>query len=84
MAECSCRSVNAHSASSSCCPTQVNLTTPAERFGRVAGGDGDGGIRRRLHDDDRLAAQGRIFLLFARRKEGVEIEEQPLDGVVGR
>jgi hypothetical protein len=30
MAECSCRSVNAHSASSSCCPTQVNLTTPAQ------------------------------------------------------
>ena len=28
MAECSCRSVNAHSASSFCCPTQVNLTTP--------------------------------------------------------
>jgi glutathione S-transferase len=30
MAECSCRSVNAHSASSSCCPTQVNLTTPEQ------------------------------------------------------
>jgi hypothetical protein len=29
MAECSCRSVNAHSASSSCCSRQVNLTTPA-------------------------------------------------------
>jgi hypothetical protein len=28
-----------------------------------------------------LAAQGRVFLLFARHKEGVEIEEQPLDGV---
>ena len=31
-----------------------------------------------------LAAQGRVLLLLARRKEGVEIEEQPLDGVVGR
>jgi len=55
----------------------------AERLGRVAGGNGDGAVRRRLHDDDRLAARGRVFLLFARRKEGVEIEEQPLDGVVG-
>jgi hypothetical protein len=43
-----------------------------------------GGIRRRLHDDDRLAAKRRIVLLFARREEGVEIEEQPLDGVLGR
>jgi len=34
-------------------------------LGRVAGGDRDGGIRRRLHDDDGLSAQGRIFLLFA-------------------
>jgi hypothetical protein len=32
----------------------------------TARGDRDGGIRRRLHDDDGLAAQGRIFLLFAR------------------
>jgi hypothetical protein len=32
MAECSCRSVNAHSASSFCCPTQVNLTTPRFRY----------------------------------------------------
>jgi GMP synthase (glutamine-hydrolysing) len=32
MAECSRRSVNAHSASSSCCPTQVNLTTPHPEF----------------------------------------------------
>jgi hypothetical protein len=49
----------------------------------IAGGNRDGGIRWRLHDDDGLAAQGRVFLLFARRKEGVEIEEQPLDGVLG-
>ena len=55
----------------------------AESLGRVAGGNGDGGIRRCLHDDDRLPAQGRVFLLLARRKEGVEIEEQPLDRVVG-
>ena len=31
----------------------------AECLGRVAGGDRDGGIRERLHDDDGLAAQGR-------------------------
>jgi hypothetical protein len=53
----------------------------AEGFGGVAGGNCAGGIRRRLHDDDGLAAQGRVFPLFARRKEGVEIEEQPLDEV---
>ena len=56
----------------------------AEAFGRVAGGNGAGGVRERLHDDDGLAAQGRVFLLFARCKEGVEIEEQPLDLVIGR
>jgi hypothetical protein len=56
----------------------------AERLGRVAGGNGDGGIRRNLHDDDRLVAQGRVFLLLARRKEGVEIEEQPLHRILGR
>jgi hypothetical protein len=50
----------------------------------VAGGNREGGIRHRLQDDDRLAAQGRIFLLFARRKKGVEIEEQPLDGIFDR
>jgi hypothetical protein len=32
------------------------------------------GFRRHLHDDHGLAAQGRTFLLFARREEGVEIE----------
>jgi hypothetical protein len=41
----------------------------AESLGGVAGGDGDGGIGERLHDDDRLAAQGWIFLLFARCKK---------------
>jgi hypothetical protein len=56
----------------------------AERLGRVAGGNGDGGIRQRLHDDDRLAAQRRVFLLFARRKKGVQIEEQPLNRSFGR
>ena len=49
-------------------------------LGRVAGGDRDGGFRRCLHDNDRLAAQGRGLLLLARREEGVEIEEQPLNG----
>ena len=51
----------------------------AERLGGVARSDRAGGIRQRLHDDDGLAAQGRVFLLFARRKKGVEIEEHPLD-----
>jgi hypothetical protein len=55
----------------------------AEALGLVAGGDRASRAGQRLHDDDRLAAQGRIVLLFARREEGVEIEEQPLDGVVG-
>lgn len=55
----------------------------AESLGRVAGGNGDGRIRRRLHDDDGLAAQGRGLLLLARRKEGIEIEEQPLDSRLG-
>ena len=54
-----------------------------KRLGRVAGGDGDGAIRQRLHDDDGLAAQGRGLLLLARRKERIEIEEQPLDGRLG-
>jgi hypothetical protein len=53
-------------------------------LGLVAGGDRAGRVRLRLHDDDRLPAQGRIVLLFARREDGVEIEEQPLDGVFGR
>ena len=56
----------------------------AESLGGVAGGNRDGAVRRRLHDDDGLAAQGRGLLLLARRKERIEIEEQPLDGVVGR
>ena len=56
----------------------------AEGLGRVAGGDGDGGIRQRLHDNDRLAAQGRVFLLLVRREEGVEVQEQPLNRVFGR
>jgi len=51
------------------------------RDARRARGNGAGGIRERLHDDDGLAAQGGIFLLFARCKKGVEIEEQPLDGI---
>jgi hypothetical protein len=56
----------------------------AESLGRVAGGDRDGGIRERLHDDHGLAAQGRGLLLLARRKESVEIEEQPLHRIFGR
>jgi hypothetical protein len=56
----------------------------AECLGRVAGGDRDRGIRERLHDDHGLAAQGRGLLLFARRKESVEIEEQPLHRILGR
>ena len=55
----------------------------AKTFGHIAGGDRDGGIRQRLDDDDRPAAQGGVFLLLARRKEGVEIEEQPLHRVLG-
>jgi hypothetical protein len=55
----------------------------AECLGRVAGGDRHRGIRERLHDDHGLAAQGRGFLLLARRKESVEIEEQPLHRVFG-
>jgi hypothetical protein len=47
-----------------------------EGLGGVAGGNGDSAIRQRLHDDDRLAAQGRGLLLLARRKEGVEVEER--------
>src|ERR1700730_12018022 len=54
-------------------PTLVAVTKP---LGWVAGGNRAGGIRQRLHDVDGLAAQGRVFLLFARCKEGVEIEEQ--------
>lgn len=56
----------------------------AERLGRVARGNRDGEFRERLHDDDGLAAQGRGLLLLARRKEGVEIEEQPLHRMFGR
>jgi len=55
-----------------------------ERLGRVAGGDRHGGIRQCLHDDNRLPAQGRVFLLLARRKEGVEIEEQSLHRIFCR
>jgi hypothetical protein len=54
-----------------------------EALGLVAGSDRTGGIRRRLHDDDRLPAQGRIVLLLARREESVEVEEQPLDEGIG-
>jgi hypothetical protein len=59
-------------------------SSAAECLGRVAGGDGHGGFRQRLHDDHRLPAQGRVFLLLARRKEGIEVEEQPLHRVSGR
>ena len=55
----------------------------AEGFGRVAGGDRHGGIRQRLDDDDGLPAQARVFLLLARREEGVEVEEQLLHRSVG-
>jgi hypothetical protein len=37
-----------------------------------------------LHDDDRFAALGWIFLLLGRRKKGVEFEEQLLDDTLGR
>jgi hypothetical protein len=62
--------------------SQIDTTSriDTERLGRIAGGNRDRAIRRRLHDDDRLPAQGRVFLLLVRRKEGVEIEEQPLTG----
>jgi hypothetical protein len=66
------------------CIPDEGVGLDAESLGRVAGGDDAGALRQRLHDDDRLVAQRRIFLLFARRKEGVEIEEQPLDRIFGR
>ena len=56
----------------------------AEPLGFVAGGDRAGGAGQRLHDDDRLPTQGRIILLFARCEEGIEVEEQPLGGLIGR
>jgi hypothetical protein len=62
--------------------SRVGLDT--EGLGRVTGGDRHRGIRQDLHDNDRLSAQSGIFLLFARRKESVEIEEQPLHRSVGR
>ena len=37
----------------------------------------------RLVPRDPLPAQGWVFLLLARRKEGVEIEEQPLHRMLG-
>ena len=37
---------------------------------------------QRLHDNDGLAAQCRVFLLLARRKEGVEVQEQPLHRII--
>ena len=43
----------------------------ADRLGRVAGGDRHGGFRRRLYDDNRLPAQGRVLLLLARREKGL-------------
>ena len=49
----------------------------AESLGRVARGDGAGGLRHRRHDDDRLAPQLRILLLLARGKKTVEIKNQP-------
>jgi hypothetical protein len=55
----------------------------AESLGGVAGGNGDSAVGRRLHDNDRLAAQGRGLLLLARCKEGIKIEEEPLDGRLG-
>jgi hypothetical protein len=51
---------------------------------RVARRDRHGGICQSLHDDDRPPAQGWVFLLLARRKEGVEIEEQPLHRILDR
>ena len=56
----------------------------AESLGGVAGGNCDGALGHRLHDDDGLAAQRGGFLLFARRKESVEVEEQPLHRIFGR
>jgi hypothetical protein len=40
----------------------------AERLGRVAGCDRHGRIRQGLLDNNRVPAQGRVFLLLARRK----------------
>jgi len=59
------------------------IALDAETLGRVAGGNRHGGFRQRLHDDDRLPAQSRVFLLFARREEGVQVEEQTLHRIFG-
>jgi len=56
----------------------------AEGLGGIAGGDRNSAVRQPLHDDHGPAAQGRGLLLLARRKEGVEIEEQPLNRIFGR
>jgi hypothetical protein len=56
----------------------------AERLRGVAGGNRYSAFRQGLHDDDGLAAHGRGLLLLARRKEGVEVEEQPLHRIFGR
>jgi hypothetical protein len=45
--------------------TSVPVLMP-NALASVAGGDRDGAVRQGLHDDDRLAAQRRVFLLFAR------------------
>ena len=49
----------------------------AEGFRRVASRDRAGGLRHRRHDDDRLAAQLRVFLLLARGEKAVEIKNEP-------
>jgi len=53
----------------------------AETLGGVAGSDRDRGIRRRLHDDDGLAAQGRVFLLFARAKKALRSRNSHCTGL---
>jgi hypothetical protein len=49
---------------------QQSAGLAAVGLGGVAGGDGDSGLRGRLHDNDGLAAQGRGFSPLARGEEG--------------
>lgn len=55
------------------CVAHQGAGLDAERLGRVAGSDRHRALGQRLHDDYRLAAQGRVFLLLARPEEGVEV-----------
>ena len=49
----------------------------AQCLRRVARRNRAGGLRHRRYDDDRLALQLRIFLLFARSEKTVQIKNEP-------